>query len=146
MYSVHESDTGYLYRTFLYTGKEFTDELQGDFHFVATEIVQELMAGLLHHGRTLFVDNWYLSFELAKLMLTQNTDLIGTLQCDHKNLPSQRKKKKAKDNKLNKGDQIVFYVAGTNIMVTRWKDKKDVTLMSTCVNDGTVNVMRSGKE
>ena len=98
MYSVNESDTGYLYRTFLYTEKEFTDELQGDFHCVATQIVQELMAGLLHHGRTLFVGKWYTSFELAKLMLTQNTDLVGTLRCDRKNLPYQIKKKKTKDN------------------------------------------------
>ena len=46
-YSVNESDTGYLYRSYLYTGKEFTDELEGDYKYVATKIVLKLMLGLL---------------------------------------------------------------------------------------------------
>ena len=44
-YSVNESDTGYLYRSYLYTGKEFTDELEGDYKYVATKIVLKLMKG-----------------------------------------------------------------------------------------------------
>ena len=31
-------------------------------------------------------------------------------------------------------------------MVTHWRDKKDVSMMSTCVNDGTVIVKRAGKD
>ena len=31
-------------------------------------------------------------------------------------------------------------------MITQWRDKKDVTLMSTCVNDGMITVTRAGKE
>ena len=31
-------------------------------------------------------------------------------------------------------------------MVTQWRDKKDVTLLSSCVNDSTINVTRAGKE
>ena len=31
-------------------------------------------------------------------------------------------------------------------MVTQWRDKKDVSMMSTCVNDGTVTVKRAGKD
>ena len=34
------------------------------------------MSSLLDQGRTLFVDNWYTSYELARLMLTRNTDLV----------------------------------------------------------------------
>ena len=51
-----------------------------------------------------------------------------------------------KKDKLNKGDRIVFYEKTTNIMITQWRDKKDVTLMSTCVNDGMITVTRAGKE
>ena len=97
MYSINESDTGYLYRSFLYTGKEFTDQLKGNYHYVATKIVMELMENLLDQGRTLFVDNWYTSFELAQLMLTRNTDLVGTLRVDRKSLPPQIKKKKGEE-------------------------------------------------
>ena len=31
-------------------------------------------------------------------------------------------------------------------MVTQWRDKKDVFMMSTCVNDGTVIEKRAGKD
>ena len=31
-------------------------------------------------------------------------------------------------------------------MVTQWRDKKDVSMMSTCVNDGAVTVKRAGKD
>ena len=30
-------------------------------------------------------------------------------------------------------------------MVTQWRDKKDVSMMSTCVNDGTVILKRAAK-
>ena len=30
-------------------------------------------------------------------------------------------------------------------MVIQWRDKKDVSMMSTCVNDGTVIVKEQGK-
>ena len=145
MYSVNESDTGYLYRSLLYTGKEFTDELCGEYKYVATKIVNKLMTGLLDEGRTLFVDSWYSSYELGRCMLSRMTDVVGTLRSDRKDLPVQVNKKK-KTEKLKKGDRIVFYDQVTNLMVTQWKDKKDVTMMSSCVNDCTVNVIRAGKE
>ena len=146
MYSINESDTGYIYRSFLYTGKEFTDKLSGNYDYVAMKIVVELMSGLLDQGRTLFVDNWYTSYELARLMLTRNTDLVRTLRVDRKHLPPQLKKKKAKKDKLNKGDRIIFYDKTTNTMVSQWGDKRDITLMSTCVNDEMMVVTRAGKE
>ena len=31
-------------------------------------------------------------------------------------------------------------------MVTQWRDKKDVSMMSTCLNDGTVIKKRAGKD
>ena len=77
-------------------------------------------------------------------MLTRNTDLVGT-RVDRKHLPPQLKKKKAKKDKLNKGERIIFYGKTTNTMVTQWRDKTDVTLMSTCVNDEMVVVTWAGK-
>ena len=41
---------------------------------------------------------------------------------------------------LKKGERVVYYKQMTNIMVTKWKDKKDV------VNDGETVVKRSGKD
>ena len=47
---------------------------------------------------------------------------------------------------MKKGERIVLYEQGTNVMVTQWRDKKDVSMMSTCVNDGNVIVKRAGKD
>ena len=69
------------------------------------------------------------------------TDIVGTLRADRKDLPTKKKMQK-----LKKGERIVFYDKITNLMVTQWRDKKDVTLLSSCVNDSTINVTRAGKE
>ena len=101
------------------------------------------MQDLLHIGHTLFIDNWCSSFELSKLLLSHSTDTVGTICADRKNLPAEAKKKKSK--KMKKGERIVLYERGTNVMVTQWRDKKDVSMMSTCVNDGTLIVKEQGK-
>ena len=71
-------------------------------------------------------------------------DKVGTIRADCKDLPAEVKKKKGKQ--MKKGERIVLYERGTNVMVTQWRDKKDVSMMSTCVNDGNVIVKRAGKD
>ena len=107
MYSVNESESGYIYKSLLYTGKEMTEKLAGDYKYVATKIVMDLMQDLLDIGHTLFIDNWYSSFELSKLLLSHSTDTVGTIRADRKDLPAEVKKKKGK--KMKKGERIVLY-------------------------------------
>ena len=47
---------------------------------------------------------------------------------------------------MNKGERIVLHERGTNAMGTQWRDKEDVSMMSTCLNDGTVIEKRAGKD
>ena len=136
-----ESESGYIWKSFLYTGKEMTDVLSGDHHYVAIKIVLNLMDGLLDKGYTLFVDNWYSSFELSMYLLTRQTDTFGTLMKNRQNLAPDMNKTIVK-----KGERIIYYESLTNIMVTNWKDKKDVHMISTFVNDGEENVKRAGKD
>ena len=130
MYLVNKSESGYIYKSLLYTGKEMTEKLAGDYKYVATKIVMNLMRDLLNIDHTFFIDNWYLSFDLSKLLLSHYTDTVGTICADHKDLSAEVKKKKG--IKMKKGKRIVLYERGTNIMVTNWRDKKDVSIMSTC--------------
>ena len=46
---------------------------------------------------------------------------------------------------MNKGERIVLHERGTNVMGTQWRDK-DVSMMSACLNDGTVIEKRAGKD
>ena len=109
-----------------------TDALTSDqYHYVATKIVLTLLDGLIDKGYTLFIDNWYSSFELSTLLLSRQTDKIGTLVKSQQNLPPPMNK-----TVLKKGECVVYYEQMTNIMVTKWKDKKDVHTISTSVNDG----------
>ena len=39
----------------------------------------------------------------------------------------------------------MFYDKITNLVVTQWRDKKVVTLLSSCANDSAINVTRAGK-
>ena len=39
MYLVNKSESGCIYKSLLYTGKEMTEKLAGDYKYVATKIV-----------------------------------------------------------------------------------------------------------
>ena len=90
----------------MYTGKQMTDELpDAGYKYVATKIVMQLMEGLFDCGYTLYIDNWYSSFELSKVLLSRSTDTIGTLRKDRKDLPRD-----FKQEKLTKGERVVYNV------------------------------------
>ena len=75
-----------------------TEKLAGNYKYVATKIIMDLMQDLLDTGHTLFIDNWYSSFELSKLLLSHSRDTVGTICGDCKDLPAEVKKKKDKKN------------------------------------------------
>ena len=56
----------------------------------------DLMHGLLDNSHTLFIDNWYTSFELSKLISSHSMDTVGTICADCKDLPDEVKKKEKK--------------------------------------------------
>ena len=60
MYAVNESELGCIYKSLLYTGKEMTEKLSGDYKYVATKLEIDLMNELLDIGLTLFIDKWVL--------------------------------------------------------------------------------------
>ena len=97
------------------------------------------MDKLLDEGYHLFIDKWYTSFEIAHTFLHHETDVIGTLRKNCKNLLHIVK------TKLNIGERVVLYEKNTNLMCTHWEDKKDVYILSSCVQEGEIEVMRAGK-
>ncbi|KAF0687698.1 piggyBac transposable element-derived protein 4-like, partial [Aphis craccivora] len=75
----------------VYAGKEASTE-----ESVGTKIVMELGNPYFDCGRTLFVDNWYSSVELAEKLKTRQTHLVGTIRSNRKSNPKQVVKKKLK--------------------------------------------------
>lgn len=70
------------------------------------------------------MDNFYNSPQLADLLIQNKTDVYGTLRVSRKEVPGELKNKE-----LEKGEIIAFQRG--KICVMKWKDKKDVSLIST---------------
>ena len=118
-YELCESD-GIVMNVKIYSG-----EPTPDIHSLGQTgaIVLHLMENLLGKGYELYTDNFYNSFELAKHMLTENTYICGTLRNDRKSNPKEVTKAK-----LKKGDVVSRSRDG--VIVTKWKDKRDVLMIS----------------
>ena len=109
---------GYTYSFEVYTGAKDKQCFPGD-------ICKRLMEGLLHEGRTLYIDNFYTSYKLAVYLLKNNTHTVGTLRQKVKDMP-----KKVMDATLRRGD-MVSQQEQNGIVVLKWKDVRDVRLLST---------------
>ena len=135
-----ESSTGYIWNFFVYAGSD-TSYLEKYMHLpITTRIVLSLMDPLLGKGYCLYTDNFYTSPTLADMLVDCNTDTIGTVKVARKDVPA-----KIKDAKLKKGEVVAAYRKKS--MVLKWKDKKDVCVLSTLHDDSMMQVKsRRGKE
>ncbi|XP_065662596.1 piggyBac transposable element-derived protein 4-like [Hydra vulgaris] len=81
------------------------------------------MEKFLRKGYHLYTDNFHNSFELIKHMINQKTYICDTLRTDRKsNL------KECTKAKLKQGDVISRSREG--VVVAKWKDKRDVLMIS----------------
>lgn len=116
------SNAGYTYSFQVYTGMSQTGEREKN---LAQNVCLKLMEGLLNKGRTLYVDNFYTTHSLATELLTNKTHVVGTVRRHRKVFP-----KDVMNAKLKKG-QMVSKQDSNGIVILKWKDKRDVYLMST---------------
>ncbi|CAH2006536.1 unnamed protein product [Acanthoscelides obtectus] len=114
------SSEGYTYNMKVYCGKEKDAGAS-----VPTNIVLSLAENLLDSGRTIVTDNYYTSLDLANKLLDRQTHLIGTLRSNRRGNP-----KEVTQKKLQRGE-IVARENERGICVMKWRDKRDVLLLST---------------
>jgi hypothetical protein len=141
-YELCDSTTGYLWYFLVYTGKDTKLDsplITADTN-KTTAIVLKLVEPLLKQGRTVWMDNFYNSPSLARtLKITHNTDCVGTLKLNHKDVPP-----KGKNTKLKKGENVAQHSGP--VSVTKWCDKKIVTMISTYHSHETRTIIVRGKE
>ena len=116
------SINGYTWSLKIYSGKSATGQREVG---LAKNVCHELCGRLLNQGRTLYVDNFYTSYELAISMLENKTHLVGTLRANKKHMP-----KEVLLAKLKKGE-MVCQEDQNGIVIVKWKDTRDVRLLST---------------
>lgn len=113
---------GYLYDLKVYCGQERHAE---GAETVPTKVVLNLAADLLGKGRTLCVDNYYTSVELAHKLMSEKTYLLGTLRSNRKKNP-----RNVLEKKLKKGEHCAEE-SNTGVFVEKWKDKRDILMLNT---------------
>ncbi|KAL4091617.1 hypothetical protein QTP88_026276 [Uroleucon formosanum] len=118
----------------VYAGKEANAELN-----VGSKIVLELSEPYLDCGRTLYVDNWYISIELAESLNGRQTHLVGTLRSNRKSNPKDVTQKKLKRA------EVISMRSFSNILVLKWKDKRDLYMLSTKHNSEMISIDHCGK-
>lgn len=99
-----------------------------------------LCSQILNKGHTLATDNWYTSLELAYNLLEYQTHLIGTIRKNRKGLPNS-----VVEAKLQKGDFIAMENED-GITILKWKDKRDVMMLSTKHSDRMSTMTKKGKQ
>lgn len=119
IYMLTESD-GTVLDLVIYTGAN--DVLGGKDH--TQKVVLHLMRNYLHSGHSVYMDNFYNSYDLAKSLISQSTFCTGTLRKDRKGSP-----KDIMQAKLKRGQTMAKYLDG--VMIGKWFDKRDVTYIST---------------
>lgn len=110
---------GYTYNIEVYAGKSQTDG-----RGLGCRVDVDLSSIYLNSGRTIITDNFYTSLNLANELLEKKTHLIGTLRSNRVKLPDVTKAKL-------QPAQIVGKENSNGIVVAKWRDKRDVTMLST---------------
>ncbi|GBP19513.1 PiggyBac transposable element-derived protein 4 [Eumeta japonica] len=115
LYMLTEPD-GLILRFRLYAGKKNT-VVGGKDH--AKKVVLDLLEKNLNCGHSVYMDNFYNSYDLTQNLLEKKTYCMGTLR---KNLNENLKE--IVNAKLKKGENISRFRA--SVHVGKWKDKRDV--------------------
>lgn len=126
---------GIIVKFMVYTG--MLDDCGGKGH--TEKVVMNLLGGMMDVGHSLYMDNYYNSYELAKQLAARKTHCTGTLRSNRKSFP-----KEVGSKKLKRGETIAKYANG--IMIGKWKDKRDVVYISNEYKNDMVQIQNKRRE
>lgn len=147
LYVLADSTNGYVSALIPYYGSYTTNNLiRPDLPFtsrVILHLVNALQSVTQQKGYHLYTDRFYSSVDLANELKANGVYLTGTVMLNRKGLPIKMKKKYIKN--LQKHKVIAFRHKQHNILALSWKDKRVVSMISTCHNSKTELVTRKIK-
>jgi len=97
-------------------------------------IVDKLMSNYIGKGHTLCMDNYYNSIPLTKYLLDNKTNIVGIWRKNRKENP-----KEIINANFKKGEAV--YAENGNINVLKWRDKRDIFMVSTKHNLNFISVI-----
>ncbi|KAL4125856.1 hypothetical protein QTP88_010096 [Uroleucon formosanum] len=98
---------------------------------ISGAVVNTLLKPYLNRGHKLFIDNWYSSPSLAKYLHKKKTNVTGTARKNRKGMPSLLAKLKVGQTESQHTK---------NMLVVKWKDRRDVFMLTTQFEDKMVHV------
>ena len=138
-----DPQNGYVLNHEVYLGKEREGQDlyagKGLGYYVVMNMT-EPYHGKSHHA---YFDNFFSSPELMEdLLFDKQTYACGTVRRNRKGLP------KFDGKKMGKGDIIVHQKGESNLMLTTWKDKREINVLSTNSSplEPPRNIIRRGKK
>ncbi|XP_028172018.1 piggyBac transposable element-derived protein 4-like [Ostrinia furnacalis] len=127
-YEVCESQTGYLYRFKVHAGHgEQKRHDDNPVSGIIPSLVLELIKGLENKGHTLWMDNYYNSPPLARVLKSLGIDCVGTLRTNRKCVPQELANLQKTD--MARGQISAFTSGDIDILV--WRDTNRVAMIST---------------
>ena len=129
LWALCESKTGYCCDFQVYSGRE--DAARPELG-LSYRVVFDLMKNYLDKGYRLFIDNFFTSVQLVYDLLQKATYVCGTLRSNRVNLPTQL------TEKVGAGEAKFWNC--DNLVVTHWKDKRDVFAMSSMHGNDSVEI------
>jgi hypothetical protein len=122
-FNLCESDSGYIWNSIIYTGKNTKWNAKYSDYGVGTKVVLTLIESLLDKGHCLITDNYYTSPELFSLLINRTTDAYGTVKPSRNGLPDEMSRVKLRTGDVN------LWKKG-RLIAMKWKDKKDVYMLA----------------
>ena len=115
--------TGYCVALSVYTGKDEHDEqLNLDRGY---KVVMRLMRNYLLRYHHVYADNFFTSVHLAEDLLQADTYMCGTTRNTRKEFP------KALATAVVQQGESVKWTRDMDVMACRWRDKRDIHMLST---------------
>ena len=121
---------GYTWKFRLYTGKTA--------HTIV-ELVLSMMGTLLDKGYRLFCDNWYSSPALFSELFKRKTHACGTVRSNRRDMPNLKL-----ERNVPRGTTI--FKRAKELLAMVWRDKRDVTMISTCHSDSFSATQKKDRE
>ena len=129
-----DAANGYTWGWQLNTGKESVPSVLGLSHRVVLELLDD--PRLQPNRHTIYMDNFYSSPVLFSDLVSRGFAVCGTLRSNWRGIPED-----VKGAKLQKGEMTS--VNHNDLLFLKWKDKRDVLMLSTLHDDSIVDTPHS---
>ena len=131
-----DSSTGYTWNWKLYAGKEGGQVEKGLAHRVVLELADD--DRLQHKGHVIVTDNFYSSPALFRDLLSRGFGACGTARKDRRGIPPS-----VRTANLQRGEVVSSRDDG--ILSLKWKDKRDVMMLSTYHDTSMISKSRRSR-